>query len=194
MSLSQGQCPATQVKLASQPNRALRTVLVPTPKGAFSTPFRSNRMNRRLFATVLLASVLCGCATQREPGAYDQTKYQFGSNYPVMNRESAEATIVTAMLTKQINPPLDSPLVLEAVTLPSYPQSLQRSNVQGRVTIRFSVDAEGIVQDVMLVGTAPKSLVELSLLAIQKWKFRPPIRGGSPTALQLTYWFNFELR
>jgi protein TonB len=75
---------------------------------------------------------------------------------------------------------------------PVYPYRAQQSGIEGFVTLRFSVNAEGGVQDVEVVEARPKRQFERAAIqAINKWRYQP--RPGTTDKLVQVITLKFKL-
>ena len=73
-----------------------------------------------------------------------------------------------------------------------YPYRAQQSGIEGFVTLRFSVNAEGGVQDVEVVEAKPKRQFERAAIqAINKWRYQP--RPGATDKLVQVITLKFKL-
>ncbi|MFQ2909013.1 TonB family protein [Aeromonas allosaccharophila] len=75
---------------------------------------------------------------------------------------------------------------------PVYPYRAQQSGIEGFVTLRFSVNADGGVQDVEVVEAKPKRQFERAAIqAINKWRYQP--RPGATDKLVQVITLKFKL-
>lgn len=75
---------------------------------------------------------------------------------------------------------------------PVYPYRAQQAGIEGAVTLRFSVDADGRVQDVEVVEAKPKRQFERAAIqAINKWRYQP--RPGATDKLVQVITLKFKL-
>lgn len=68
---------------------------------------------------------------------------------------------------------------------PRYPAQALRSGVEGSVSVRIEVDAQGIPTDAKVVqrsGERSRDLDRAVLEAVRKWRFEPAIQNGKPVA------------
>ena len=64
---------------------------------------------------------------------------------------------------------------------PEYPIAARRRSIEGRVTVKVKVSAEGNALDVALEKTSGEDLLDRAALkAIKTWRFVPARRGGMP--------------
>ncbi|MGE6109299.1 energy transducer TonB [Aeromonas sobria] len=75
---------------------------------------------------------------------------------------------------------------------PSYPYRAQQAGIEGFVTLSFSVDAEGRVQDVTVVDAKPRRQFERAAIqAVSKWRYQP--RPGASDKLSQVITLKFKL-
>jgi len=75
---------------------------------------------------------------------------------------------------------------------PEYPAAAFQARVQGEVTVRATVDRDGNVTDARVIS-GPELLRDVSLEAVQHWRFRPYMQGGKPVEVATTAVLDFEL-
>jgi TonB family protein len=88
---------------------------------------------------------------------------------------------------------LDSPLKAIYTPFPDYPQDLRRADVTGNVRTRFSIEQDGSVSNATVVGSPNAALAAISLQAVMRWKFEPPMIGGKPARVTASHQFVFRL-
>jgi protein TonB len=68
---------------------------------------------------------------------------------------------------------------------PNYPNKAARDGIEGFVTLSFSVNAQGEVEDIEIVNSEPRGIFERDArLALRKWKYQPKLESGTPVAMQ----------
>ncbi len=68
---------------------------------------------------------------------------------------------------------------------PVYPAAARAAGVQGQVTIRYDVTAEGAVVNLRVVEAVPVGVFEEAALAtIAQWRFEPPMVDGRSVSLR----------
>jgi TonB family protein len=77
--------------------------------------------------------------------------------------------------------------------LPSYPNSAKLLNVTGTVLIRVLISENGQVIETEIID-GPPMLLETSLEAAKKWRFKPMLIGGTAVKIDGVLTFNFELK
>lgn len=78
---------------------------------------------------------------------------------------------------------------------PKYPRALYRAGITGDVRISFTVHADGSVGKVMAVpGKAHAELVEASLAAVNRWRFKPwDVSSDRPPEIEVVAPMSFRL-
>ncbi len=76
---------------------------------------------------------------------------------------------------------------------PDYPKSAKRAQIEGRVILQITIDAEGNVTDVKVLRDAPMGLTEAAVKAAKQWKYSPAIMNGEPVGVRKTVTVNFSL-
>ena len=73
------------------------------------------------------------------------------------------------------------PLQLLAGQGPVYPAAARADGVEGSVTIRYDVTAEGAVANARVVASTPTGVFdEAALAAVRSWRFNAPTVAGEP--------------
>ena len=64
---------------------------------------------------------------------------------------------------------------------PQYPFIAKRDNITGRVVLRFVVDVDGNAKEAEVAQSEPEGVFdEAALKALERYKFKPAIKGGKP--------------
>ncbi len=64
---------------------------------------------------------------------------------------------------------------------PIYPPRAQRAGIEGKVTVEFTITADGSVKEPRIVAAEPAEIFDEAVLnAILKWKFNPKVVDGKP--------------
>ena len=76
------------------------------------------------------------------------------------------------------------------------PERARASRVEGRVVLQAVVRADGRVGEACVMDSRPEGLgyEEASLAALERWRYEPATRDGSPVDRAVTVVFNFEYR
>jgi protein TonB len=76
---------------------------------------------------------------------------------------------------------------------PSYPARALRRGESGEVLLRIHVDARGVPDRVEIAASSgSRDLDRAAQRAVQRWRFRPAMRDGSPVAGVVTVPINFD--
>ena len=71
------------------------------------------------------------------------------------------------------------PLQLLAGAGPIYPAAARADGVEGSVTIRYDVTADGVVTNARVVASVPPGVFdEAALAAVRSWRFNAPVVAG----------------
>jgi periplasmic protein TonB len=81
---------------------------------------------------------------------------------------------------------------LVSSTRPVYPAMARSSNIQGRVVVSASLDANGTVVAVKALS-GPMPLRQAAVDAVKRWKYSPAQIDGKPAASQVTIDLDFRL-
>lgn len=76
---------------------------------------------------------------------------------------------------------------------PEIPISFMRSGESGLVTVSFTVDEKGQVQNAAVEKSSARELEEPALKAIRKWRFKPAMKEGNPVAVRVSIPLKFEI-
>ena len=71
-------------------------------------------------------------------------------------------------------------LIPESKVLPEYPRKLRRKKIEGRVVLQAVVSKDGSVRNVVLVKSPQSEFTEAARVAVEQWRYRPALKGGSP--------------
>lgn len=85
------------------------------------------------------------------------------------------------------------PPVPVRTTSPRVPEEFTRAGKPGLVTVNFSVDEQGSVQDAKVVKTTAEILDAPAVEAVMKWKFKPAKKDGQPFAMRVSIPIKFEV-
>jgi protein TonB len=76
---------------------------------------------------------------------------------------------------------------------PEYSEEARKAKYSGTVMLAVIVDAEGHARDIHVVKSLGMGLDEKAIEAVEKWKFKPGMRGGQPVNVRATIEVNFRL-
>jgi protein TonB len=85
------------------------------------------------------------------------------------------------------------PVRLNAPKL-GYTEEARKNKIQGTVTARVLVGADGTVKDVRIMRGLPDGLDEEAIRAAYQMRFRPAMKGGQPVASWYVVQMEFNLR
>ncbi len=89
------------------------------------------------------------------------------------------------------NIPYSEDYIILNVVKPIYPQYELDNGVEADITVEILVNEGGRVEEVfVLAATGPKSFEYATLVAVRKFRFKPPIVDGQPMPL----WIRFKIR
>ncbi len=71
---------------------------------------------------------------------------------------------------------LDHPPARLSGRLPVYPASLSGNKIEGRATVSFFIDENGTVHVPLVTEASRAEFAEAALVAVQGWKFEPPLK------------------
>ncbi len=74
---------------------------------------------------------------------------------------------------------------------PAYPFDLRKEQIEGRVTLRFTVTADGSVADPVVVQSSNRVFRDLAVRAVRKWKYAPALKDGQPVSASVSQSFTF---
>jgi protein TonB len=76
---------------------------------------------------------------------------------------------------------------------PEYSEEARKAKYSGAVMLSIVVDTEGRARDIHVVKSLGMGLDEKAMEAVEKWKFRPGMKGGQPVNVRATIEVNFRL-
>lgn len=75
-----------------------------------------------------------------------------------------------------------------------YPQRALRQKIEGHVTARLTINAQGTVDDVKIIEAEPRGVFEREAIrAMYKYKFKPKMEDGHPVGQTATQTIEFNL-
>jgi TonB family protein len=128
----------------------------------------------------------------------DETGPTEGAKREEVRREEPEE-IITPELDEEIvrrypahtDVPYSEEYIILAMEKPEYPPRELEEGIEADVTLEILVNEGGRVERVwVLAARGPKSFEKASLTAAHKFRFKPPIVEGRPTAM----WIRFQIR
>lgn len=76
---------------------------------------------------------------------------------------------------------------------PEYSEEARKAKHQGTVVLYVVVDEKGLPRDLRVLRAIGLGLDEKAIEAVQKWRFKPGLKNGTPVAVQATIEVNFRL-
>jgi protein TonB len=76
---------------------------------------------------------------------------------------------------------------------PQYPPAAQAARIEGTVTLEAIIDAEGVVQNVKVLGSVPL-LDRAAVEAVQQWRYTPTRLNGVAIPIIMTVRVTFTLK
>jgi TonB family protein len=120
--------------------------------------------------------------------------YSLTMNMPNLNSSGGSWVIRFAELKQDSNSSpadLSQPAATRKVD-PGYPSQLIRENVAGTVILYAVIRADGSVANVRVLNGVDDRLDDLAREAVQKWKFQPAMKNGSPIDVEATFQIPFR--
>ena len=87
---------------------------------------------------------------------------------------------------------VSQPAVLYKVD-PEYSEEARKAKYSGTVLLSVVVDIDGKARDIRVVKSLGMGLDEKAVEAVQKWKFKPGMKGGAAVNVRATIEVNFRL-
>jgi TonB family protein len=97
---------------------------------------------------------------------------------------------------RQIPPGQQPPRGAPTVTYkrdPEYTEEARRAKLEGAVTLKVVVGADGVAKNIQVVRSLGLGLDEKAIEAVSQWKFRPGEKNGQPVDVPATIEVNFRL-
>jgi protein TonB len=63
-----------------------------------------------------------------------------------------------------------------------YTEEARAAGIEGRLVLRVTVDAQGLVSDVAVVSTVDPALDAAAIAVVKTWRFKPALACGKPVA------------
>jgi TonB family protein len=76
---------------------------------------------------------------------------------------------------------------------PEFTNKARRAKLQGTVTLKVIVTAEGTTRDITVEKSLDPGLDQKAIDAVSKWKFEPAMKDGQPVAVQIYVQVDFKL-
>ncbi|MFO7911796.1 MAG: energy transducer TonB [Desulfotignum sp.] len=89
---------------------------------------------------------------------------------------------------------LDAGLIPLAKVAPVYPLHAARRGIEGKVQVQFLVTADGRVEDIKILASAPEEVFDQSVIdCVSRWRFQPGRVEGIPVAALAQTTIKFQL-
>ncbi len=75
-----------------------------------------------------------------------------------------------------------------------YPPEAAAAGIEGTVKLEITVDSQGVLTDVKVVGPAGHGFDEAALAAVRQFKFWPAVKNHKPIAIRVIYEYKFTLK
>jgi len=137
------------------------------------------RPGQWILAVMLLSAMLAfaGCSESSAPGA--ETKVVSATEAP-----SAPEDFY----------PFDTPPVLRTYPTPVYPDKARKAGLEGKVTVRVLVSAEGSVIETKVLSASDEIFVKAATTAMAKCEFEPALKDGKTTRSMVAVPVQFKLQ
>ncbi|SDY18495.1 protein TonB [Allochromatium warmingii] len=111
------------------------------------------------------------------------------------NRESANATPqVAANAPRTTGTPDGSPVAYLSNPAPDYPDAAQRLRLEGTVSLRVLVNANGQASQVLVANSSGvSSLDQAAVRTVRRWRFKPAHQNGRPISAWVRVPVRFKL-
>ena len=102
------------------------------------------------------------------------------------------ASLAWPVITLRADEKTEPPVPVRTVA-PEVPRSFAKGGVSGLVTVGFTVDEKGNVQDAKVIKSSHQELEESALVALKKWRFKPAKKDGVAVALHVVIPIKFDI-
>src|SRR5262249_35266033 len=76
---------------------------------------------------------------------------------------------------------------------PAYPKSAKQNRIMGDSKVAMTVQTDGSVSDVQVIGSAARSLDEATIQTLKSWKFKPAMCGTEAVVSDIEVIVTFQL-
>jgi len=105
----------------------------------------------------------------------------------------AAVVLLSTSMAGQEQARITMPVVVHQVQ-PQYTESAIRHRIQGSVTLRVVVRADGTVGDITVTKSLDPELDQQAIAAAKQWTFKPGTRDGQPVNVSVALEMTFTLR
>ena len=106
-------------------------------------------------------------------------------------REFMELTEVEEKIETEEKPEVSRKAVLINDVIPVYPEKAIRDQVEGTVSLRFLINVDGSVSDV-IIFKGPEIFYQTVIEAVSQWRFKPAEHDGKAMPAWMAQQFKFE--
>ena len=85
-----------------------------------------------------------------------------------------------------------TPMRLIQTTEPIFPHNLSRTIREGEARVVISVDANGLLRDLLIIGYTKKAFADEAVSALREWRYEPARVEGEPVSATAEISFRFE--
>lgn len=129
-----------------------------------------------------------------EPEPVNKEKIEKDIEELVQNIEKAKEKEPEPEVSEKSGTPVQMPAYLNNKP-PEYPSMARKRGFEGKVILRVRVLSSGNPQELEIKDSSGYEILdEAALEAVEKWKFKPATRGGSPVDSWVEIPIRFELR
>ena len=142
---------------------------------------------KRLVISAGLALTLVGCV--------NKTTYGIGQFTELSSHDAAIAFVQRNMpAADRDGAKFDQPLQPLSLVMPPYPPQLFAEKLAGKAEVRFAIDIDGRVKDIVIVTQTNPAFGQAVLDAVRQWRFTPITVGGEPRRIVYQVPFLFKAR
>ena len=67
---------------------------------------------------------------------------------------------------------------------PVYPEAARAEGIEGSVRLRYDISIDGRVENLKVLESSPPGVFDAAALAaVARWRYRPPVIDGAPSAV-----------
>jgi TonB family protein len=159
---------------------AARRTATPRTEGAAAPAKAAALPQRKTQAAVASAPPPPPASASRVPAAQAAPVQAARSEAPAASASVPTGTPATS--PEPIEPPADEPVILVHQVEPEFPVAIVQRLQKGAVLVRFDVQADGSVNDPVVVKSTHPRLNAAAVAAVAQWRFQPLRRAQSASA------------